>query len=353
MRGETDMATNGIYGIEERKKQWDYLFSKGKPQCINYTIQAYWDVPVRPDLWPELKKERIEWQWVKYNRMMEKLDWLECDTIPHFDSLTGTEIFAEAFGCKVYRKDGHMPFALPLLKNASEVSRLKVPELSSSSLALLFEIADELKKRAGPDALFRLPDIQSPMDIAALIWDKSDFYIAMIDEPEAVKELAQKVYSLLSAFADEWFNRYGTAFIAHHPEYYMPEGITLSEDEIGIINPEMFNEFYLPELTKLSQRYNGIGIHCCANAKHQWNNLLKIPGLRVLNLCQTEEILLQSFDVFKDAVVQMPGWIYDKSWAEDVYKFPKGMRAIVNVAVQSKEEALKFSEILRRNCGRE
>jgi hypothetical protein len=147
---------------------------------------------------------------------------------------------------------------------------VKVPELSSSSLANIFEMSDELHRRTGPNSLMRLPDdIQSPMNIAALIWDKSDFYVALMETPEAVRELADKVRTLLTAFLDEWFRRYGTAFIAHYPFYYMERGVTLSEDEIGAVNPDTFDEFFLPELTYLSERYGGIGIHCCANARHQ------------------------------------------------------------------------------------
>ncbi len=95
---------------------------------------------------------------------------------------------------------------------------------------------------------FRMPDIQSPMDIAALIWVKSDFYIAMIEEPEAVRELAEKVRCLLTAFLDEWFRRYGTGYVAHFPTYWMEGGLTLSEDEVGAVNPAMFDTFFLPEL---------------------------------------------------------------------------------------------------------
>jgi len=168
------------------------------------------------------------------------------------------------------------------------VSRIKTPELGSTPLTMLFEIADELRRRAGKNALIKLVDIQSPMDIAALIWDKNDFYSALIYAPEAVMELSVKVKELLTAFLDEWFNRYGVEFIAHYPSYYMPKGITLSEDEVGSVSPQMFVEYFLPELEELSNRYGGLGMHCCANARHQWENFKKIPNLRLLNLVQRE-----------------------------------------------------------------
>ena len=112
----------------------------------------------------------------------------------------------------------------------------------------------------------------------------------------AVKELASKVAELLCAFQDEWFRRYGTGRVAHYPNYYVSEGITLSEDEVGVVNPEMFRTFFLPGLTKLSELYNGIGIHCCAQARHQWENFSRIPGLMLMNL-QGPDVCEEVYDV--------------------------------------------------------
>lgn len=236
------------YTIEARKQRWTSFYDMSSDEKYLYLVDMDSQLPPRPQPWPDKKAERIEWAWEKYNVMMERTQWLWDDSIPFLDVFSGTEIFAEAFGCRVHRPDDNMPFALPLVRSASEASRLKVPDLFSTPLSLLFEIADELRKRAGSDALLRLPDVQSPMDIAALIWDKNEFYIALIEEPEAVCELAEKVKQLLTAFLDEWFKRYGKEFIAHHPDYYMPYGITLSADEIGVVNETMFCEYYLPEL---------------------------------------------------------------------------------------------------------
>ena len=152
------------------------------------------------------------------------------------------------------------------------------------------DIADELRRRAGPDALMRLIDVQSPMDIAALVWDKNTFYAALIESPAAVKELAGRVKELLVAFLDRWFARYGGAFMAHYPQYYMSRGLTLSEDEVGAVSPEMFDALFLPELADLSARYDGLGMHCCANARHQWEGFKRIPDLRLLNLVQPMEV---------------------------------------------------------------
>ncbi len=341
-----------MYGIQERKKRWqEFLSMDGSTKNV-FLIHYNEGLPPRPPLWPDKKRERIEWIVQVYERKMEQLEWLLDDSIPHLKMLTGPEIFAEAFGCPVYRPDDNMPFARPLIHSASEVSKLKVPGLSSSSLAYLFDMADEVKKRTGDDAVMQLVDVQSPMDIASLIWDKNDFYIAMITDPEAVKELAAKVKELLTAFLDEWFRRYGTEFIAHFPDYYMPCGITLSEDEIGSVSEEMFMEFFYPELVELSERYGGIGIHCCAHARHQWENLKKIPNLRLLNLIQPPKVLKSAYSFFADHVPQMHGWAGDGpawTWFEQL---PSNAHTAIEVHASTKEQALELSEKLWEACGR-
>lgn len=345
---------NHSHTIENRKKLWDDFMSSNSSTKNVFVINYSEGMPVRPLLWPDKKKERIDWILQLYHWQMEQMEWLVDDKLPFLENLTGTEIFAEAFGCKVHRPIDNSPFALPLIHDASEVSKLKVPELSSSSLSVLFDIADEVQRRAGKNVLMRMPDIQSPMDIAALIWDKSELLMAMVDEPEAVKELSWKVNQLLKAFLDEWFSRYGKSFIAHFPIYYMKEGITLSEDEIGIVNTEMFDEFFLPELCELSDRYCGIGIHCCANSRHQWDGFKKIPNLRLINLSFNEKHkLAEALKIFENKSAQ---WHLYYNGGEDEITYgslrPENARIVIDKNVNSKDEAMRLSEKLWKDCGR-
>ena len=82
--------------------------------------------------------------------MCKKAELVDDDRVPYLSNVTGTEIFAEAFGCKVHRPEDNMPFALPLVRSAAEADKITVPDLSTSSLAYLFDIADELYRRGGP-----------------------------------------------------------------------------------------------------------------------------------------------------------------------------------------------------------
>ncbi|NQT52546.1 hypothetical protein HQ576_10865 [bacterium] len=337
--------------IEARKQRWcDFLDPAQPPQHL-FVIAFEPDSLERPWPWPHNVPERVAWSWQNYRRQLARLDWLRDDSLPYLDPFTGTEIFAEAFGCPVERPEDNMPFAKPLVSDPMEAATVRVPAWSRTRLAVLFEIADELRSRA-PDALLKLVDIQSPMDIAALVWDKNTFYTAMVETPDAVKELAAKTGKLLTSFQDAWFERYGAEFIAHYPAYYMPQGFTLSEDEIGSVSAAMFEEFFLPELVELSERYGGLGIHCCANARHQWDNLKRIPDLRLLNLVQPPDELRDAYDAFATHCPQMHSWCGEgEPWTWPA-QYPEGSRVVIQATAKTRREAIELSEKLWAACGR-
>jgi hypothetical protein len=355
--------TNGqVSSIDARKKRWnDFMVMDGENRFM-VVVDFEGNIPPRPPLWPDKKRERIDWVIKRYEDLSQRAQWLNDDMIPHIDMLTGTEIFAEAFGCKVYRPEGEMPFARPLVHNAAEAIKLKIPEVENSSLSQLFEIADGIKAATGGNGVMRLPDIQSPMDIAALIWDKNDFYAALLEEPEAVKELAGKVLSLLTAFLDKWFDRYGHDFIAHFPFYYMASGLTLSEDECGSVSPGIFKEFFLPELSLLSQRYGCLGMHCCADSRHQWDHFLQIPNLKFLNLIQPGEIVNEAVTFFAGHLAQDHSEVVNRSKKERYFKgrpawewpkmVPNGVHMVLHAAVSTREEAIDMCNRFNDACGR-
>ena len=336
--------------LAARKQRWADFYA-GKPDARFMVLVGYPEENVSPRPWPNPgeKQARLEWAWAAYGRDLRRAAAVDDDFIPFLDPFTGTEIFAEAFGCKVHRPADNMPFALPFVTTPAEADRVKVPELSVSPLALLFEIADELRRRAGPSAVMRLVDTQSPMDIVALIWDKTGLYTAMLETPEAVKHLAARVHTLFTVFLDEWFRRYGREFIAHFPYYYMPTGLTLSEDEVGAVSSEMFCEFFLPELQALSDRYGGLGIHCCANARHQWENFKRIRNLRMLNICQPPDVTKEAYREFADVTGQHHGF-----WDAAVppWQWPKALparaRMVIHVDVKSHAEAVTTLRKIRR-----
>jgi hypothetical protein len=342
--------------LKERLGRWHSFVEEGRGPFlfhVNFPMPE-WEkgLPPAPPLWPDKAKERVERRWGEFQIARRKAEAVADDRVPFLSNVSGTEIFAEAFGCRVHRPGDDMPFALPRVHSAAEADALRTPELSNSSLAYLFDMADELFRRGGPDTVMKPVDIQSPMDIVALIWDKADLFCAMVEAPDAVKALAGKVRALLVSFFDEWFGRYGTTFVSHYPDYVMHGGITMSVDEVGALNPEMFREFFRDELVSLAGHFGGLGIHCCADARHQWENFRELPGLKVMNhnappVRDAREYLRDALQFYGDRVVQVPvGWTPDGDPGTWPAQFPEGARVVFEVPAPTESMAAAIADRL-------
>lgn len=341
------MEKKQLAGCSDGRLQRWRDFMAGAPE-VPYLYIIRWADPPQPKPLPRPENDtvRLEWAWNNYLAQLARMQWLADDSLAYLDCLGGTELFAEAFGCRVHYPSNDMPFALPLIHSAAEVGRLRVPSLDAPALARQFKLADELVRRAGPEALVRTVDVQSPMDIAALIWDKNDFYMALLEAPQAVRELSAKVEELLTRFLEAWFARYGHEHVGHYPDYLMTGGLTLSEDEVGAVSPELFVELFLPELAGLSRHFGGIGMHCCAHSRHQWDNFRRIPGLRLLNLVRPPDQRQEAYRHFARHTQQ---W-HDISSLADVQWLVENVpdsRAVLEVVAGSRTEAIQLLEELQ------
>ena len=341
--------------IIEAKKQRYLKFYNSDPSVKRlYHIHVGSDSAVNPSpvplLWRDNVQQRVDWAAKQYELDMARLSWLADDLIPYGCCVTGTEIFPEAFGCEVRKPQNDWPFAVPLITEASQVKNLKVPKLEDSSLACLFDMADKIKQKCGEGALLSLVDPQTPMDIAALIWDKNYFYAAMIEAPDAVKELSGMACALFFDFFDEWFRRYGKEFIAHYPDYYMPYGVDFSEDEVGAVSPEFFEEFFLPELVKISGRYGQCAMHCCASSRHQWENFKKIPNLKMINFLHPNDakLVTDSTAFFAGHSALFPYWQGDGEPETWLWQLCGDAWVCMDFVVKDDEEAKRLSEKLER-----
>ena len=60
-------------------------------------------------------------------------------------------------------------------------------------------------------------------------------------------------------------------------------GISISDDNIVMISPQIFEEFNLPYLSEISEHFGGLYYHSCGKYDHMVESILKIPKLRAIN----------------------------------------------------------------------
>ena len=299
-------------------------------------------------------KNWLPWAIQNYEAKVKWHEATDDDSVPYVNLNTSTGVFAAAFGCKLHVYPDSPACALPCVTTAAQADHLAEPALDSPTLARVFELAQLVREQLGPEVPISVPDIQSPFDIAALVWRKQDLYTAIYDNPDAVRRLVGKCHRLLERFLTEFRRRFPECNFCHCPNAWAPPelGCWLSEDEAGCMSVGMFEEFCLPPLVDLSQTFGGLFMHCCAAADHQYGNFKKIPNLRGLNRVFQAPGPRPAIEAFSGQTVLIVAW----NGEESIYQYPDmalpDTRFLFNMPAQPIEEAKRTYERLRKRCPR-
>lgn len=298
-----------------------------------------------------------EWLPVLLQCYENRLQWhMACDddSVPFVKLRTGTQLFAAAFGCPVHVYPDSPPIALPLVNTAEEADALELPDMDHPPFNRVFEMAQRVRERVGPEVPIGVPDIQSPFDIAALVWRKEEFLVATLEHPDAVKRLVDKCRRLLIAFFDRFLREAGECTLNHCPNAWVPAelGIGASEDEVGSLSTSMFEEFCLPGLADLSQRYGGLFMHCCAAADHQYPGFRKIPRLRGINRVFQEPGPGPAIETFSGETVFMVAWTPEEQVYDMLDLARPDTRFLFNMPGQPLDESRQTYERIRARCPR-
>ena len=312
------------------------------PRCISIPEHPDYDFTISD----KPVKNWVPWIVDGYRRQVEMLEAVGDDAVPFAKISTGTHIYAAAFGCEVRRFSDSNPCAMPLVFTAAEADKLAMPDIwKTPVLYRIFELARAVQDELGPDAYLGPPDMQSGFDSAALIWNKTDFLAAMIDDVDsaAVMRLAEKCASLLKTFLSAFRREFPICSPCHCPSVWAPPemGPWLSNDECGAFSAAMFERFCLPELVDLSKTFGGIGMHCCAAAEHQFESFKKIPNFYAFNRVAARNgysPLLKHF-TGGAAPVHVLAWIPERDIEYLVRNAPAGTRFIFNLVGASVQEA--------------
>ena len=309
-----------------------------------------------------LCSDRPVHEWVRgyaedYRAQLRFLDECDCDNVPYVGLNTNTGLFAAAFGCPVHVYEGRQTNAAarPIVNSPEEADRLPQPTLDAPTLSRVLELARLLRRELGPEAPIGVPDIQSPFDIAAIVWNKEDLFPSLIEAPEAVEGLVHKCFRLLTDFLQTFRREIGEVNFCHCPYAWAPPelGCWLSEDEAGSMNVGMFERFCLPTLNALSDTFGGLFMHCCATADHQYGSFGKIRNLRGLNRVFQKPGAKPAIDAFSGRTVLVQAWMDEAALNALLEMAHPDTRFLFNLSVEKPEQAVPLVERLRKRCPRQ
>jgi hypothetical protein len=242
------------------------------------------------------------------------LEWIlgsmryEGDFIPTVH-VTGFVVgIPSAFGCEIVQPKGACPWVEPLIKDYSDVFKLKKPKPTDGLLGKALEATSYVQDKVNGASSVRLLNIQGPLTNAGYLCGDSEYLMALYDHPKEMHALLDMITDLMIEFVHAQralvsdFNP-----IVHCPDW-IPDGfgIGIADDYAGVISPALYEEFALPYNNRLSREFGGIGIHSCGCSEGTWDIILKHDNLRVVNFELTDNSLEKMVETFSGKAIIAP-----------------------------------------------
>ena len=270
----------------------------------------------------------------------------ETDYVPYLDPFEGVTVLSEAFGCRVEVPENGDPWIRdPLISDDPEdVYRLKKPEKDNQVYRRTLETLRYFERETGHVMPVGATDPQGPLDVASLIWNNQDFIEACVFNKREVHHLLSLVTEAFIKFYSMQYERLRTpAYPVHSfPLVHPGDGISISDDEAILLSPELYEEFGLPYLNRISEAFGGIYYHCCGDFGFLLDHILEIKGLRAINGHLSpkelkpesiEKILDRGVGLFLGISDREIGWDNDEWGVDDVielferYYLPEALKA--------------------------
>lgn len=195
-----------------------------------------------------------------------------------------TALFPLALGCAPSITSEGCEWIAPLFHDAGAARTFIAPDIySGRSGEVLVTVAHMLETLADGQ-LIRIPDIQSPLGVAELMWDES-FYVSLLDEPAAVHHLLQEITHFEITFIQEVkrlsaerLNAVGFPCL-----WGGSQGTFVADDTMSLLSPVMHLEFSVPYLNAMSDACGGLHYHSCTWREQYFANLQQLRHVHTFN----------------------------------------------------------------------
>jgi uroporphyrinogen-III decarboxylase len=210
----------------------------------------------------------------------------ETDYVPFLDPFEGVTIMAEALGCKVkYPENNDPAVAEAIIKKPEDVYELKKPALDNPVYQRIFENLKYWQDRTGGIIPLGNTDPQSPLDVATLIWKIDDFLMACYTNKKEVHYLLDL---LTESFIEFYSAQHDIIKKSAYPVHTFPllnsdDGIAVSDDQVVVMTPALYEEFGVPYMNRISEAFGGLYYHTCGDPGPFLDKILSIKGLRAIN----------------------------------------------------------------------
>lgn len=207
--------------------------------------------------------------------------------MPNIKPNLGIGTIAGAFGCRLRVNDEADPWTKTLINRDC---REKVYELAQPD-SVSNPIFKRVRERIGylqehGDMPLRLVNVASPLVTASMIWDYTDFIMALLESPKEVHHLLDMITRATIDYVNVQLETITDLHSMGHEVLCVPRevGLRISDDTAVLLSPKLYREFGVHYNGRLAEAFGGIVVHACGDSRYIIPTMLETPGLRGLDL---------------------------------------------------------------------
>jgi len=266
--------------VKEERDQFILEWAEGlRPRDVPVLIFPSWD------MWNDNTTADRE-NFLNWNLwgMAKSAEYKSDSVFQYIETWYGVGMLASAFGAKYVWQGNSAPQTHPVFRSANEVAEIDVPHPGQSEP--MQEVLERTRwyREMTHDLLpISLSDIQSPHDTASLLMETNEFFYVSSFEPERIRHFMNAITDLTIAFTEMQIEAIGSclALPGHqficHPRW---SAIAVSEDNMSMVSPRVYELAMLPYNTRISEHFGGIALHSCGRVGHNIPSLLKTPKVQ-------------------------------------------------------------------------
>ena len=228
-------------------------------------------------------KASLEWQLGGLQKSMKFKADVPNFIVPWY----GIGTVAGAFGADYIWKEKQAPAIRPVFSSVKEALQYKSVPVSQTHIGRhTLEMNDYFLNKTGGRVSMSLTDTQSPLNIACNIVQMSSFFIEMLDNPQAVNTLLNRLAELLVEFTQEQIKHIGDALVWPGHGYCSCrcfEGLGMSDDNALMISGRQYLDLVASAVELAGEPFGGSAFHCCGNWTDKIEAVKKITGLRMVD----------------------------------------------------------------------
>ncbi|GHV82716.1 hypothetical protein AGMMS50212_00560 [Spirochaetia bacterium] len=197
-----------------------------------------------------------------------------------------------AFGAEYIWHGDTAPATVPIFKNVEAALACEPKEIADTPAGKhILNMIDFFLEHTRGRLPMSFSDVQSPLDVAAALVVSSEFYMAVLEDPEAVSELLEIIAALSVNFYQKQAAMIGDSLVFPGHGFASSRsfntGPGLSDDNSIMLSPENHKDVCSASMNRLGEPFGGFAFHSCGNWSKRAAVVRSFPGIRMADAAFT------------------------------------------------------------------